>query len=284
MSSKIKVDTIENVAGSGNVSLGSGHNLVVPGNITGSGTLGVTGASTLTGDLTVDTTTLKVDSSNNLVGIGTSSPLSLTGNAAPGLTISSNGPFILLQDANNANKVRYISNNTGEFQLGQVNDDGSTNKTLHLNISTDGHVTKPLQPVFHVRRVSNQATSNNTNTSTPLEFPTSNAVVSSTHFNHTTHRFTAPVTGKYIFEWGYGTNVAAASVYRTFIWKNGARLPETQLRNDSNGHTGYVYASRSAILSLSVNDYVHLNCSTDSGTAFYSDNELSIFFQGQLIG
>ena len=63
MSSKIKVDTIENVAGSGNVSLGSGHNLVVPGNITGQGTaaitsnatvggtLGVTGASTLTGAL-----------------------------------------------------------------------------------------------------------------------------------------------------------------------------------------------------------------------------------------
>ena len=49
MSSKIKVDTIENVAGSGNVSLGSGHNLVVPGNITGSG------------DLTVDTSLLKVD-------------------------------------------------------------------------------------------------------------------------------------------------------------------------------------------------------------------------------
>ena len=38
MSSKIKVDTIENVAGAGNVSLGSGHNFVVPGtlNITGS--------------------------------------------------------------------------------------------------------------------------------------------------------------------------------------------------------------------------------------------------------
>jgi len=46
MSSKIKVDTIENVAGSGNVSLGSGHNLVVPG------TLNITGASTLTGALT----------------------------------------------------------------------------------------------------------------------------------------------------------------------------------------------------------------------------------------
>ena len=61
MSSKIKVDTIENVAGSGNVSLGSGHNLVVPGNITGSG------------NLTIDTNTLFVDASNNRVGIGTTS-------------------------------------------------------------------------------------------------------------------------------------------------------------------------------------------------------------------
>ena len=71
MSSKIKVDTIENVAGSGNVSLGSGHNLVVPGNITGSGT------ATITGDLTVDTSTLKVDSSNNKVGIGLTAPQEL---------------------------------------------------------------------------------------------------------------------------------------------------------------------------------------------------------------
>ena len=57
MSSKIKVDTIENVAGSGNVSLGSGHNLVVPGNNTTSGnatvggTLGITGNATFTGDI-----------------------------------------------------------------------------------------------------------------------------------------------------------------------------------------------------------------------------------------
>ena len=40
----------------------SGNNIVVPGN------------ATITGDLTVDTSTLKVDSANNRVGIGTSSP------------------------------------------------------------------------------------------------------------------------------------------------------------------------------------------------------------------
>ena len=73
MSSKIKVDTIENVAGSGNVSLGSGHNLVVPGNITGQGTaaitsnatvggtLGVTGASTFSGSIAKVSSGLSAD-------------------------------------------------------------------------------------------------------------------------------------------------------------------------------------------------------------------------------
>jgi hypothetical protein len=42
----------------------SGNNIVVPGN------------ATITGDLTVDTSTLKVDSTNNRVGIGTASPAS----------------------------------------------------------------------------------------------------------------------------------------------------------------------------------------------------------------
>ena len=75
MSSKIKVDTIENVAGSGNVSLGSGHNLVVPGNNTTSGnatvggTLGVTGA--ITGTSQTLTKSGNVVLSLNRTGSGT---------------------------------------------------------------------------------------------------------------------------------------------------------------------------------------------------------------------
>ena len=49
MSSKIKVDTIENVAGSGNVSLGSGHNLVVPGTIAVNGHGSIGNSSTVDG-------------------------------------------------------------------------------------------------------------------------------------------------------------------------------------------------------------------------------------------
>ena len=86
------------------------------------------------------TTAITIDSSEN-VGIG-ASPLTLSGNAAPGLTVSSNGPFILLQDANNADKVRYISNNTGELQFGIVGDDGATGKTEHMRIDASGNITQ----------------------------------------------------------------------------------------------------------------------------------------------
>jgi len=79
MASTIKVDTIETVNGSGNVSLGSGHNLVVPGNQTVGGTFGVTGAATLsstaaiTGDVTLnsglvlssDSNDAKIEASSN---------------------------------------------------------------------------------------------------------------------------------------------------------------------------------------------------------------------------
>ena len=83
-------------------------------------------------------TAITIDSSEN-VGIG-STPISLDGNAAPGLTVSSNGPFILLQDANNSDKVRYISNNTGEFQFGIVGDNGTTGKTEHMRLDSSGNV------------------------------------------------------------------------------------------------------------------------------------------------
>ena len=117
MSSKIKVDTIENVAGSGNVSLGSGHNLVVPG------------------DLAVDTNVLKVDSSNNRVGIGTASPssdLHVSGGAGAHVAIqssagshwrlgdavgSSNGIFVIRDHTNSANRVQILAN--GKTQIAQ---------------------------------------------------------------------------------------------------------------------------------------------------------------------
>ena len=51
------------------------------------------GSATITGDLTVDTNTLKVDSTNNRVGIGTASPISLA-------QFSGSTPTVALSDTN----------------------------------------------------------------------------------------------------------------------------------------------------------------------------------------
>jgi hypothetical protein len=71
--------------------------------------LTVTGSATITGDLTVDTSTLKVDSANNRVGIGTASP-SETLHISKG----SAATFLRIQDSSSSN---YIGTDTGNFRV-----------------------------------------------------------------------------------------------------------------------------------------------------------------------
>jgi hypothetical protein len=75
----------------------SGNNIVVPG------------TATITGDLTVDTSTLKVDSTNNRVGIGTASPNWL-------LTASGSSPeFVMIDSGGNGTRLYTKTTNTAVF-------------------------------------------------------------------------------------------------------------------------------------------------------------------------
>lgn len=97
-------------------------------------------------------TSITIDTSQS-VGIG-GTPIALSGNATPGLTLASNGPFILLKDANNANKMRYIANNTGLLQFGIVDDDGTSNKTEHMQITDSGTVQVAAAATFVTPNIS----------------------------------------------------------------------------------------------------------------------------------
>ena len=71
------------------------------GNVDISNGIDITGAITGTGDLTIDTNTLHVDSTNNRVGIGTTSPATI-------LHISQTNPELRIQGTNGSGGVHKI--------------------------------------------------------------------------------------------------------------------------------------------------------------------------------
>ena len=156
----------------------------ITGNTTVGGTLGVTG------DATFDTSTLKVDSTNNRVGVGTTSPdyvfeIETAENAIANFKSTDANANIRFTDSN--------STANGYAGIGAIGDDltliaGNDNR---MKIDSAGHVTMPNQSAFQVIPASQQA---NIGDSTQLVFGTE---IFDNNADFSSNTFTAPVTGKY---------------------------------------------------------------------------------------
>ena len=149
-------------------------------------------SGTFSTDLTVDTTTLVVDSTNNRVGIGTASPTQLlqvesSTNSAEvqlrlrGLTSGGGGRSAV---------VGFDPSSTTSSENHTFIGDGSSK---FLKVDNVGHVTMPYQPAF---RVSPSSTQSNIpiNATTTVAFGTERFDQNGDFASNT---FTAPVTGKY---------------------------------------------------------------------------------------
>ena len=242
----------------------------------------ITNTSVTTDDLTVDTNVLKVDSANNRVGIGTTTPnnpleIAHTGSVgAGGLRIGD--PSTIASDTG------IYLRTTGDAVIGAAGGNivFDTNMAVQedMRIDSSGRVTMPNQPSFLMKKYSGGSTAISVNTVWTFDEALSNV---GNHANISNGRFTAPVTGSYCFMW-HNIGEGTSTVYRSFIRKNGSATWGTgsyRLESRNYHSAGYPNASAQVVVQLNASDYVDIYL---EGGSIYSDTTNGVWFCGFLIG
>jgi len=256
------------------------------------------------GDLTVDTSTLKVDSSNNRVGMGTASPSRQVmisrsiadGSGELGIVSSDSSTSGALGNIHFGNStdtslasIRATADGATDSAKLEFNTEktGATIETA-MRIDSNGRVTKPLNPSFQAKGGNNAYV----NTS-PIPFPTvSGSGISAgahnigSHYNTSTYTFTAPVAGRYIFHVHLGIirqQQNGTQAYPTLLVNgSGVAYSYTKLEVTPSA-ANYLTAHITQMVNLAANDAVKVNFNQNSGGTYYNGNSESSFM-GYLVG
>jgi hypothetical protein len=183
-----------------------------------------------------------------------------------------------------------IKGNAIDFYVWNYGTDSTTTIGTRKMMSVDGAgVVKPLQPYFkaHVDSTKSQQIITN-NADATINFDIADVNIGS-NFNTSTYRFTAPVTGRYLFtaQVRYDTTSTSASYMRTFFTINGSTGNGTAynfgmaILGPSAYSLSYQSISTSATLQLAAGDWVDVRGGINSGT---TGVQFESTFTGYLLG
>ena len=225
-------------------------------------------------DITVDTTTLVTDSTNNRVGIGTASPstnLHVSGGVMlDGITVIGRNQTSYASDGA---EVLIDANASTPPLICQVG--GSTT----FSIDGTGAVTKPLQPAFLATKSGNQE-----NFSVgSLQTVTFDTEVFDQNAEFASNTFTAPVTGRYHLSFNIRTLQldSASGYYYTQITtsnRNYINIIDPDFGQDA-GHWTFTY---SVLADMDASDTAYVGIIQQNGTA-QTDVNANSFFSGHLV-
>jgi len=245
------------------------------GNISTSGTL------TVTGDVAVDTNVLKVDTSNNRVGINVTSPsrtLQIAGtdsNRVSSFTHSGDYAFATFSDQN--------TTNDGSVRVGAYGNDlqlfaGGSARVL---IDTNGVVTKPAQPAF-LAKVNSDQTNIATNSDVTVLFNVER-FDQNADFDTGTYTFTAPVTGRYQLQTSLRLeNVDTAGGYYQLKLVTSNVTYATLISPLFSADASYWNMSHAVIADMDASDTAIVKIKQLQGTA-QTDIDIESYFSGFLV-
>jgi len=252
-----------------------------------SSTLNVTGATTLTADLTVDTDTLKVDTTNDKVGINTASPSDYYSDELV-VTAADEGGMTFVTGTTHANYVNFADGTSGNaayrgFLKYDHNNDRmtlGTSGSSAMEIDSSGNITKPSNPSF--RAMGNNGAYQ---TTSPIPFPTVTNYGGhniGSHYNTSNYRFTAPLAGRYLFHVHVGIiNITSAGgLGYPYLRINGTPIAYSYYQFPASAT--YVAGFVTQIFSLSASDYVDVTWA--GGNSQYYGDYTELSFSGCLIG
>lgn len=148
-----------------------------------------------------------------------------------------------------------------------------------LNIDVSGRMTTPNQPAFAAYDNRGAGAMAVANLNISQYFTTAETNIGGC-YNISNGRFTAPVSGFYIFGWNFfTTGVAATTTSRSGIHKNGESAGVISMGDQAaatSGHTVGIY--------LNANDYVNLGTQGGSYTAYWYSSSNHSRFWGYLVG
>jgi C1q domain len=270
------IGTIRTAAQTSITSVGTLSALSVTGNISGGNLLG----------------TIQTAAQPNITSVGTLSALSVTGNV--GIGTSSPGSKLDINRGSAGLIANFTDGVNTNFQIvtssllatigpsaGSTAMAFKTSDTERMRIDSAGQVTTPSQPAFHAFGLNTVTNSSN------IVFPSVVFNIGS-HYNTSTGRFTAPVSGIYMFGWtSIGNNIN--DVYRWRFSRNGSTVGDLHLRQDTSA-TGGEYATNGMFTipwQLNAGDFVNIFYISDSGTLPYgsgSTTDAYPRFWGYLLG
>jgi len=234
----------------------------------------VSGTTTLGGDLAVDTNVLKVDSSNNKVGINTTSP-------SNDLHISSTNPVIRLQDTSTNAYAQIFTNDAGSMRLraDAGNSQSGSNfileidGTQQLQVDSSGRMNTYNQPSFRVGNNNSNWVNVTSGNTAIIEFDGNVHHNVGSHYSTANDRFTAPIAGRYLIGFhAYVRNNAAqsdgTSAYGYVrLFKNGGQLSSLNHIFGYGNHTDNdIQMSLQTVIELAANDYLQVALTGIGGT------------------